>query len=130
MAAGSSEQKRTLRQYLAAVVGAGQNKGRYRRYKARVSELPVNHRIAVGALERYLQHFGPGKAESLLSMLEDLADLFEQSVADGTSVRAIVGEDPVEFAEAFLRNYPEGGWVSREKERLTAAIDRVVSNDQ
>ena len=130
MAAGSGERKRTFRQFLSTVVGGGRNKGRYRRYKARTSGLPVNHRTAVDALERYLQHFGPGKAESLLSMLEDLADLFEQSVADGTSVRAIVGEDPVEFAEAFLRNYPEGGWVGRERERLTAAIDRVVSNEQ
>ena len=42
------------------------------------------------------------KGDVLLSMLEDLADLFEQSAANGTPVREIVGDDPVEFAEAFL----------------------------
>ena len=52
--------------------------------------------------------FGPGDGDTASSMFEDLADLFEQSAANGTPVRAIVGEDPVEFAEAFLRNYPEG----------------------
>ena len=62
-------------------------------------------------------------------MLEDLADLFEQSAANGTPVREIVGEDPVEFAEAFLRNYPEGQWIGRERERLTNAIDRVAGNE-
>ena len=36
--------------------------------------------------------------------------------------------EPVEFAEAFLRNYPEGQWISRERERLTNAIDRVADN--
>jgi DNA-binding ferritin-like protein (Dps family) len=46
-------------------------------------------------------------------MLEDLADLFEQGAASGTPVREIVGEDPVEFADAFLRNYPEGQWMVR-----------------
>ena len=54
-------------------------------------------------------YFGPiGKGDSVLSMLEDLADLFEQSAANGTPIREIVGEDPVEFAETFLRNYSEG----------------------
>jgi DNA-binding ferritin-like protein (Dps family) len=62
-------------------------------------------------------------------MLEDLTDLFEQSAANGTPIREVVGEDPVEFAEAFLRNYPEGQWISRERERLTHAIDRVAGNE-
>ena len=59
-------------------------------------------------------------------MLEDLADLFEQSAASGTPVREVVGEDPVEFAEAFLRNYPEGQWITRERDRLTSAIERAA----
>jgi len=35
----------------------------------------------------------------------------------------------VEFAEALLRNYPEGQWISREQERLTNAIDRAAGNE-
>ena len=42
------------------------------------------------------------------SMLEDVADLFERAAADGTPIREIVGDDPVEFVEAFVANYPEG----------------------
>ena len=34
------------------------------------------------------------------------------------------------FAEAFLRNDPEGQWISRERERLTNAIDRLAGNEQ
>jgi hypothetical protein len=45
--------------------------------------------------------------------MEDLAELFEQSAANGTPIREIVGADPVEFAEAFQRDYPEGQWTSR-----------------
>lgn len=102
----------------------GQKK-RYRQYKARAHQLPPDYRAAIEALERYLQHFGPGTGEGVVSMLEDLIDLFEESAANGTPIRDVVGEDPVEFAEAFLRNYPEGSWIQRERDRLTTAIDRA-----
>jgi len=103
-----------------------EQKRRYRQYKVRTKQLPANYHTAIEALERYLMFFGPGNGGNIMAMLEDLADLFEQSVANGTPVRAIVGNEPVEFAEAFLRNYPEGQWISRERERLTSAIDRVA----
>jgi DNA-binding ferritin-like protein (Dps family) len=61
-----------------------------------------------------------------LRWLEDLADLFEQSAANRTPISEIVGEDPVEFVEAFVRNYPEGQWITRERERLTNAIARAA----
>jgi DNA-binding ferritin-like protein (Dps family) len=79
------------------------------------------------AITAYLGGLGDG--DSILSMLDDLADLFEQGAADGTPVREIVGEDPVEFAEAFLRNYPAGQWITRERERLTRAIERAAGED-
>jgi DNA-binding ferritin-like protein (Dps family) len=103
-------------------------KRRYRRYKARIAQLPVDYRTAVSALERYTNYLGDiGDGASILSMLDDLAYLFEQSAADCTPVRAVVGEDPVEFAEALLRNYPAGSWIVRERERLTKAIDGITS---
>jgi DNA-binding ferritin-like protein (Dps family) len=106
-------------------------KRRYRRYKARIEALPADYRTAVAALERYMNYLGGlGDGASILAMLEDLADLFEQSAADGTPVRAIFGDDPVEFAEAFLRNYPAGRWIVRERERLTKAIDSIAGNER
>jgi len=111
-------------------MGAGwtDQKRRYRQYKERTRQLPEDYRTAIDALERYLEFFGPGTADTLLPMLEDLADLFEQAVANGTSVRGIVGDDPVEFAEAFLRNYPTGKWISKEQERLITTIDSVAGD--
>jgi DNA-binding ferritin-like protein (Dps family) len=128
MTAESNEPKSRYLQYLEVVTGPLEDKRRYRRYKARIKRLPAGYRTAIDALERYMQFFGPGKADSLLAMLDDLADLFEQSAADGTPIREVVGEDPVEFAEAFLRNYPEGQWIHRERERLANAIDHAVDH--
>ena len=116
--------------WIEQVTGSLEQKKRYRQYKARTKQLPANYRSAVEALERYLMYFGSiTRGETLVSMLEDLADLFEQSAANGTPVSAIVGEDPVEFAEAFLRNYPAGQWIGRERRRLTNAIERAAGGD-
>lgn len=104
-----------------------EQKRRYRRYKARTDRLPANYRAALTALDRYLTYFGGvSEGESVLSMLEDLADLFEQSAADGTPIRAIFGDDPVEFAETFVRNYSEGQWINKERERFVAAIEKAA----
>ena len=115
--------------WIEQVTGSLGQKKRYRQYKARVRQLPENYRTAIEALDRYLMYFGLiTKGDALVSMLEDLADLFEQSAANGTPIRAIVGEDPVEFAETFLQNYPEGQWINKERERLADAIDRVAGS--
>lgn len=105
------------------------DKRRYREYRARTERLPANYRAAIDALERYLFIFGPGTGDSVQAMLDDLADLFEQSAANGTRVRDIVGDDPSEFVDQFLRNYPEGGWITKERDRLTQAIDRAAADD-
>ena len=112
---------------ISKVIG---DKRRWRSYKARTRLLPASYRTAVAAMERYLMHFGPTDGASAASMLEDLADLFEQAAADGTPIRDIVGGDPVEFVETFVRKYPKGGYVTRERKRLTSAIDGAGEKDR
>jgi DNA-binding ferritin-like protein (Dps family) len=113
--------------FVSKVIG---DKRRWREYKARVKQLPPDYRKAVEATERYLMYFGAiTTGDTLMGMLEDLADLFEQSAAGGTRIRAIVGDEPVEFAETFLANYSEGRWISKERKRLVDAIDSVAGDD-
>jgi DNA-binding ferritin-like protein (Dps family) len=118
-----------FRKLVETVTGPLDQKRRYRQYRARVERLPASYRTAVEALQRYSNYFGGGTAEGGLSMLADLADLFEQAAAIGTPVREIVGDDPVEFAYAFLRNYPQGQWITRERDRLASAIKRAEGED-
>ena len=111
---------------IAKVIGP---KRRWRAYKARVRQLPENYRTTVEAIERYLMHFGAMDGDNAASLLEDVADLFERAAADGTPIREIVGEDPVEFVEALVGNYEKGGYVTRERERLTNAIKRAEGEE-
>ncbi|WP_432103601.1 DUF1048 domain-containing protein [Streptomyces sp. bgisy091] len=105
-------------------------KRRWKAYKGRVKELPEDYRTAVGAIERHLMHFVPTDGDSNAAMFEDLADLFEQAAADGTPIREIVGEDPVEFVDAFAQNYSEGGYVpARARKQLTDDIERAAGSE-
>ncbi len=116
-----------IAKFAEKVVG---DKRRWREYKARVQRLPAPYRDAVGAIERYLMYFGPTDSDSASSMYEDLIYLFEQASADAIPIREIVGEDPVSFVTEFVSNYDQGGWVSRERGRLVAAIDRAAAEEQ
>ena len=112
------------------IVGDLGDKRRWRQHKA----LPANYRTTVEALERYLTYFGvitkgDVPVDVLMSMLDDLADLFEQAAADRTPIRAVVGEDPVEFAETFFRNYSDSQWINNERDRSVSAIEREINKE-
>jgi DNA-binding ferritin-like protein (Dps family) len=108
-----------------------EQKRHYRRYQARVAALPTPYRTAVSGMERYLNHLGGmGDASSIMRMLDDFADLVEQGAAAGTPVREIFGADPVEFATAFLSNYPSGRWITREQDRLRASVDAAEAQQR
>ena len=104
------------------------DKKRWRAYKARVRDLPDNYRETVDAFERYLMFWGPGDADDAASLLENMAELFEQSAADRIPIREVVGNDPVAFIEEMVRNYPSGDWRAKEKNRLIESVDRAVKN--
>jgi DNA-binding ferritin-like protein (Dps family) len=108
------------------IIGSLDESTQYLDYEDRKKKLPSEHRAAVDALERYLLHRGAKMSRaSLLYMLDDLATLFEESASDGTSVRAIVGDDVGELAEAFLANYENDGESSAERARLIAVIGAI-----
>lgn len=116
--------------WIEHVTGPLEQKKQYRQYKARVERLPDNYAATVHAIERYLTYYGSiVEGGVLVSMLDDLATLFEQSAADKTPIRAIVGESPVEFAETFLQAYSEGQWINKERDRLNATIDRIAAEE-
>ncbi len=116
--------------WIEQITGSFEDKKRWRQYKARKEDLPTTYRTAIDGLERYFMYAGAiVKGDVLMQMLDDLADLIEQSAADGTPIRDIVGDDPVEFADTFIANYSDGQWVNKERKRLTDAIDKAADGD-
>ncbi|MGB9033570.1 hypothetical protein BLJ79_09765 [Arthrobacter sp. UCD-GKA] len=113
--------------WIELVTGSFEDKKRWRQYKARKEQLPTSYRTAIDGIERYFMYAGSiVKGDVFMQMLEDLADLIERAATDGTPIRDIVGEDPVEFADAFIANYADGQWINKERKRLNDAIDQSV----
>jgi len=112
--------------FISKIIG---DKKRWRRYKARKEQLPSHYRAALDAVQRYTYYRGPGTGDASMSLLEDLADVFEQAAASGTPIKDVVGDDPVEFAEGFIRNYDDSAWINKEQERLTRAIEEAAGDD-
>jgi DNA-binding ferritin-like protein (Dps family) len=110
--------------WIELVTGSLEQKKQYKQYRARIEALPEPYRTVAKALQRYFMYNGGVMdGETALKMWGDFVDLWERAAADGTPVRAIVGENPVEFAEAFAQAYARTEFFDKERARLTKAIE-------
>jgi DNA-binding ferritin-like protein (Dps family) len=110
--------------WIETLTGSLEQKKQYKQDKARMDALPEPYGTAAKAMHRYLMYAGGvTDGDTLVTMFGDLADLWERAAVDGTPVRDIVGDDPVEFAEAFAQAYSGKQWIDKERARLTKAIE-------
>ena len=117
--------------WIEKLTGSLEQKKQYKAYRARIEALPEPYGAAAKALQRYFMYSGGVvDGETLLKMTGDFVDLWERAVADGTPVRAIVGDDPVEFAETFAQAYTGKQWIDKERARLTKAIEDAERGEQ
>lgn len=117
--------------WIELVTGSLEQKRQYKLYRARIEALPEPYRTVAKALERYFMYSGGVMdGETALKMWADFVDLWERAAADGTPVRAIVGEDPVEFAETFTQAYSGKQWIDKERARLTKAVEDAERGGQ
>jgi DNA-binding ferritin-like protein (Dps family) len=117
--------------WIELVTGSLEQKKQYRQDNARIEALPEPYRAAAKALHRYLMYYGGiTDGGTTVTMFGDLADLWERAAVDGTPVRAIVGDDPVEFAETFAQAYTGKQWIDKERARLTKAIAEAEQGER
>ena len=109
--------------WIETLTGSLEQKKQYKQHKARIEALPEPYGTAAKAFERYFMYYGGiTDGDTMITMLGDFADLWERAAVDGTPVRAIVGDDPVEFGETFVHSYAGKQWIDKERDRLTKAI--------
>lgn len=116
--------------WVEALTGSLEQKKQYRHYVARIEALPGPYSTAAKAFQRYFMYYGGHiDGDTLIMMFSDFADLWERAAADGTPVRAIVGDDPVGFAETFAQAYSGRQWIDKERKRLTDAINQATADE-
>jgi DNA-binding ferritin-like protein (Dps family) len=110
--------------WIEALTGPLEQKKQYRQAKGRMDALPEPYRAVADGFSRYLMYYGGvTDGDTIVQMLVDLADLWERAAVDGTPVSAIVGDDPVEFAETFAQAYGGKHWIDKERARLVKTVD-------
>jgi DNA-binding ferritin-like protein (Dps family) len=117
-------------QWIETLVGSLEQKKQYKNDKARIDALPEPYATAAKAMHRYFMYYAGTDGQTLVTMFGDLADLWERAAIDGTPIHEIVGDDPVEFAEAFARAYSGKEWIDRERERLTKSIQSAEREER
>jgi DNA-binding ferritin-like protein (Dps family) len=116
--------------WIETLTGSLEQKKQYKQYKARLDALPEPYGSTAKAFQRYFMYYGAvSDGDTLVTMLSDFADLWDGAAADGTPIRAIVGDDPVEFAETFTQSYTGKQWIDKERARLTKAVDDAERQD-
>ena len=117
--------------WIEALTGSLEQKKQYKQNVARIDGLPEPYRTAAKGMHRYFMYYGGiTDGDTLVTMVGDLADLWERAAVDGTPVRDIVGDDPVEFAETFASAYVSKQWIDKERARLTEAIDDAEKEEK
>ena len=117
--------------WIETLTGSLEQKKQYKQYKARIEALPEPYGTVAKALQRYFMYDGGvSDGETLITMTGDFVELFERAAVDGTPVRDIVGENPVEFAQSFTQAYSGKQWIDKERARLNKAIDEAEKGDQ
>ncbi|GAF49031.1 DNA-binding ferritin-like protein (Dps family) [Rhodococcus wratislaviensis] len=117
--------------WIETITGSFEQKKQYKQHKARIDALPEPYGTTAKALQRYFMYYG-GHTDgaTLVTMMGDLVELWERAAVDGTPVREIVGENPVEFAETFAQAYSGTQWIDKERARLTKAIEDAERGQQ
>ncbi|MFJ2618965.1 DUF1048 domain-containing protein [Glutamicibacter sp. NPDC087344] len=117
--------------WIEMVTGPLEQKKQYKNNVARLQSLKPPYAEAAAALQRYfLYQGGVTDGDTLVTMLGDLAELFEDAAEAGTALREIVGENPVEFAEEFTAAYGGQRWIDKERARLIEAIDQAERKEE
>jgi DNA-binding ferritin-like protein (Dps family) len=120
-----------MTKWIETITGSLEQKKQYKRYRARIEALPEPYGSVAKALQRYFMYRGAvADGDTGVKMFDDFADLWERAAADGTPVRSIVGEDPVEFAETFAQAYIGKRWIDKERARLIQAIEDAERGGQ
>ena len=120
-----------MAKWIETLTGSLEQKKQYKQYQARIDALSEPYNATAKAVQRYLMYYGGvTDGDTALTMLGDFVDLWERAAADGTPVRAIVGADPVEFAETFAQAYSGKQWIDKERARLNKAIEDAEREEQ
>lgn len=100
-----------------------EDKKRYKQFKSDVQALPEAYAQTLTALQTYIWNFA--KSGAMMNVLEEILHMFQESAAENVPVKQLIGDDPVEFAENIMAQYPEELWLIKYRTRLREQVKKA-----
>ncbi|KRL85860.1 DUF1048 domain-containing protein [Lacticaseibacillus pantheris] len=96
------------------------DKKRYKQFTKDVAALPAPYAATVTALTKYMWNFA--RSGAMMDVLEEILRIFQENAAENVPVLQIVGDDPVEFAENIMAQYPDELWLIKYRNQLRKQV--------
>lgn len=91
------------------IIGDLDDKRKYKQMMKRVDALPKDYTFAFKQIQKYIYTVGGVNGDITMfnnsNILEDLLDLFEESVAGERNIIDIIGNDVGKFCDEFMKAY-------------------------
>ena len=116
--------------WIELATGSLEQKKQYRQYKARIEALPEPYGTSRRLCSGTSWTSGASRTARPPSRCSTTSPICASGRGRRHPVRAIVGDDPVEFAETFAQTYTGKQWIDKERARLTKAIDDAERGEQ
>ena len=97
----------------------------YRDYQAKEKELPETYQTAIKALDAYLMQFWG--TDEFMNLLDDMLAIFQENASENVPINALVGDDPVAFADELLAQYQQATWMRKQQDKLRNAFKELKS---
>ncbi|HBF74219.1 MAG TPA: hypothetical protein DDW71_03070 [Lactobacillus sp.] len=99
------------------------DKKRYKQFKQEVEALPKAYAETFNALQSYIWNFA--KNGAMMDVLEEMLHMFQESAAEKVPVNQLIGDDPVDFAENIMAQYPDELWLIKYRTRLREQVKKA-----
>ncbi len=87
--------------FMEKITGSDMTK-EFKGFEARVKKLPADYQVAWEKVKNHIWPHSDFTGRNLMSVLEGVVDLFEETAADGLNVREVLGDDVESFCSELI----------------------------
>lgn len=100
------------------------DKKQYREFKAQVAALPSPYRETFEAMEKYMWNFAKG--DGFMKVLNQILEMFQENAQDNVPIKNIIGDDPVQFCDEIMAQYPDDLWLIKIQNKLRKEVSDIT----
>ncbi len=117
----------TIKQGLISLKNIKKDKREYKEFLKRIKALPDDYRFVFDKIQKYMWSLAGGDGYDIISLQQNLLELFEASASDGKKVIDVTGKDVAEFCDELLQNART--YTGNMREKLNKDILKFIKDE-